>query len=279
MIKWRLIDSGKCDAAFNMALDEAIAINVINGASAPTLRFYGWKRPSLSIGAFQRLADIDQQYCAANDIAIVRRPTGGRGILHDDEFTYSFSSRSDDSVFNGLLNTYRRLSTAMSCALQRLGLNATMKTEREKGRNLTRSPVCFQSTSYGEVSVKGLKLIGSAQKRWKNGFLQHGSIPYSVNHETGGKVFKGACISEKEDSSLIGLKDMLSDFRPEELKNSIKWSFEKEFNITLVDSPLSAQEQETALFLIREKYDNDEWTLHGTRNSLSCNNTKIQRKA
>src|SRR5208337_2023965 len=151
MTSWRFIESGPCAAAYNMALDEAIAAAVRNGDSPPTLRLYGWLEPSVSLGAFQKITDIDTSYCAAHALHVVRRPTGGRGILHGEELTYSFSARNEGLFSQGLLDAYRKISTAFSLGLQRLGLYVEMKTRRERGSNFERSPLCFQSTSYGEL--------------------------------------------------------------------------------------------------------------------------------
>jgi lipoate-protein ligase A len=190
MTSWRLIDSGPCDAPYNMALDEAIAAAVRNGHSPPTLRFYGWCQPSVSLGAFQKITDIDTGYCAANDVQVVRRPTGGRGILHGEELTYSFSAKNEGLFSQGLLDAYRKISAAFSLGLQRLGLSVKMENRRGRRSNLERSPLCFQSTSYGEITINGKKLIGSAQKRWGDGFLQQGSMPYTVDFTALAAVFK-----------------------------------------------------------------------------------------
>ncbi|MDI6727808.1 MAG: biotin/lipoate A/B protein ligase family protein [Thermodesulfovibrionales bacterium] len=280
MSVWRLIDSGLCDAAYNMALDEAIAISVRNGEAPPTLRLYGWETPSVSLGSFQKVIDIDIEYCINNNIPVVRRPTGGRGILHGDELTYSFSARNEGDFSGGLLDTYRRLSIAFQSALHQMGLNAAMKMERESGTNLTRSPLCFKSTSYGEISLDGRKLVGSAQKRWNDGFLQQGSIPYSIDYEKITLVFKTSTpILQYSKQEIIGLKELIAGFDSGGFKEAIKSSFEKTFNITLADSHPSSQEQELALLLLSGKYQNPQWTHGTTKNIRFCNNSEIPRKA
>jgi lipoate-protein ligase A len=262
-----------------MALDESIAISVRNGEAPPTLRLYGWEVPSVSLGSFQKMADIDSQYCINNNIPIVRRPTGGRGILHGDELTYSFSSRNDGEFSDGLLETYRKLNIAFHSALNKMGLSVTMKKERESGRNLTRSPLCFRSTSYGEISFDGRKLIGSAQKRWNDGFLQQGSIPYSIDYGKITLVFKTSTPILQHSKEMAGLKELIADFDQEKFKECIKLAFEKTFNVTLVCSHPSHQEQELALLLLSGKYQNPQWTQGTARNSRFCNNSEILRKA
>lgn len=279
-MNWRFIDSGPCDAAYNMALDEAIAISVRNGEVPPTLRLYGWKVPSVSIGSFQKIVDIDIEYCINNNIPVVRRPTGGRGILHGDELTYSFSARNEGDFSGGLLETYRRLSIAFQSALHQMGLNVAMKMERESGVNLTRSPLCFKSTSYGEIGLDGRKLIGSAQKRWNNGFLQQGSIPYSIDYEKITSVFKiSTSALQYSRHEIIGLKELMTGFDSEGFKEAIKSSFEKNFNITFTCSHPSPQEQELALLLLSGKYRNPQWTQGTAKNIRFCNNNEILKRA
>jgi lipoate-protein ligase A len=279
-LKWRLIDSGYSDASYNMALDEAIAISVRDGKSPPILRIYGWESPSVSLGSFQNIADIDFNYCLENNIAVVRRPTGGRGILHSDELTYSFCARNKGEFSGGLLETYRLLGSAFRSAMEEAGLKVSIKPERESGRNLIRSPLCFKSTSFGEISFNGKKLIGSAQKRWNDGFLQQGSIPYSIDHEKINLIFKSVsgyrgggrekwCV----DSSLQGIRDLLHDFDHEMFKKRIKEAFEKVFNITFADCQPFHKEHETALVLMKEKYLNPLWTQGERKNILCCNKT------
>ena len=243
MTSWRLIDSGPCDAPYNMALDEAIAAAVRNGHSPPTLRFYGWCQPSVSLGAFQKITDIDTGYCAANDVQVVRRPTGGRGILHGEELTYSFSAKNEGLFSQGLLDAYRKISAAFSLGLQRLGLSVKMENRRGRRSNLERSPLCFQSTSYGEITINGKKLIGSAQKRWGDGFLQQGSMPYTVDFTALAAVFKnnGQLATVKEED-FTGLKDLVHDFSPQAFKVYIKESFESLFGVSLLESLPTDQE-------------------------------------
>jgi len=279
---WRLIDSGKYDAAYNMALDEAIATHVRRGRSQPTLRLYGWKNPSVSLGSFQKITDINSDYCAANDVRIVRRPTGGRAILHGDELTYSFCSRNNNAFSHGLLETYRRLSTAFASALDMLGLNVEMKTERESGRELTRSPLCFRSASYGEISIDAKKLVGSAQKRWIDGFLQQGSIPYSIDHEKLESVFMSDRAEETarfRADKLVGLRELVPDFSHDGFRVGLIQSFERNFNITLVVSHPSVQEEELARQLSSEKYLDPRWTMGAAANMRYCNSNGIPKRA
>jgi lipoate-protein ligase A len=253
---WRFIDSGDCDAYLNMAIDEAIAISVREKKSPPTLRIYGWKNPSVSLGAFQKISDVNVRYCMLNKIAIVRRPTGGRGILHDNELTYSFSCVNEGPFAKSLLDTYKILSDIFINAFKKVGLNAESKRTRLHGRDLIRDPLCFNSTSYGEIVFDEKKIIGSAQKRWDKGFLQQGSIPFLINY----KMLKMVFAVNTEKFNFIGLKEVLPDLSKDEFKRKIKESFEEGFSISFIESPLFSFERKLAQSLLYEKYQNVRWT-------------------
>ena len=261
MTEWRFIDSGPCTASYNMALDEAISISVRKGVAPPTLRLYGWDRPSVSLGSFQKATDINEQFCLDNEIPVVRRPTGGRGIFHGSELTYSFSSKNEGFFSGGLLDSYRRLSTAFKSALEMLGLDVAMKKERESGTTLSRTALCFRSTSYGEISFQGRKLIGSAQKRWKDGLLQQGSLPYAIDEEGTKKVFNLSHDAQVKDR-MIGLRDLLPGLDTGKFRETIRVSFEKTFGIRFLCSGPSPEEERLARELETQKYRPPHWNLH-----------------
>ncbi len=254
------MDSGASEASYNMAVDEAVAESARKGGAPPTLRLYGWTEPSVSIGCFQKADDIDRDYCRGRGIPIVRRPTGGRAILHGRELTYSFASGSSLPCFSGgLLSTYGELSMAFCTALRALGIEAELKNRREKGRILTGSSLCFQSVSYGELSIGGRKVIGSAQKRWRDGFLQQGSIPFTLDVELMERVFRGADRARIE-SSMTGLSEHLPALTPDDLKAPIVTAFEETFGVTLRPMGLTSEEEALALRLQEQKYRSEEWT-------------------
>lgn len=241
-----------------MAVDEAVANSVMAGKQPPTLRLYGWERMAVSLGQFQRAADIDLQYCINNSIPFVRRPTGGRAILHDNELTYSFSSTNEGFFSCSLLDTYRQLSHAFKRAFEKTGLQVEIKNERETGRNLVRSPLCFKTASYGEIIFQGKKLIGSAQKRWRSGFLQQGSVPYTIDEKTMEKVFRTRPDDDLEDG-LTGLRSIAPGTEPEVFKGAVRLSFEETFNMVFIPSTLSPEELLLARELEARKYLSQGW--------------------
>lgn len=244
-----------------MAVDEAIANSVITGKQPPTLRLYAWECPSVSLGQFQRATDIDLQYCINNNIPLVRRPTGGRAILHNNELTYSFSSRNEGFFSCSLLDTYRQLSRVFQGAFEKTGLRVEIKNERETGRNLMRSPLCFKTTSYGEIVFQGKKLIGSAQKRWRNGFLQQGSIPFTNDEKIIEKVFCTRPDEEQEDG-LGGFSGITPGIGSEGFKEAVRLSFEETFSTGFIPSNLSPEELLSARELEAQKYLSPEWNFH-----------------
>src|SRR3989338_2358818 len=184
---WRLIKDGFNNGYYNMALDVAIASAVEKGASPPTLRLYGWKSPTLSIGYSQRTdKKIDTGYCRKNKIDIVLRPTGGRAVLHDKEVTYSLISPKNNPLFpDNISGTYRVISETLLNGLSFLEIDAILspKSQIPNPKSQIPNPSCFATTSQYEITVDGKKLIGSAQRRFKNSFLQHGSIPLENHHD------------------------------------------------------------------------------------------------
>ncbi len=175
---WRLLieDSPRSGAA-NMAVDEAIAEAAATGAVPPTLRFYRWSSPTVSLGRHQKLADVDETQTAARGYDLVRRATGGRAILHVDELTYSVSGPTEDPhMVGGVMDAYLRFSNALLSGLSTLGLRAEKASGRTRaGRDL--SAACFETPSAYEITAGGRKLMGSAQSRRKGYVLQHGSLP------------------------------------------------------------------------------------------------------
>lgn len=262
MEEWRLIESGPCSAPYNMALDEAVSTAVRQRAQLPTLRLYGWDRPSVSLGCFQDVSGIDLSYCAERGIPVVRRPTGGRAVLHDCELTYSFSARTDRPPFSGgLLDSYRRIGSALHLALSRSGISSEARKERERGRVLAGSPLCFRSSSLGEILAGRRKVIGSAQKRWSDGLLQQGSIPYSHNLKEMRKVF-GAGETAAVSGRVAGIAEMAPGLNEEDFKAILRDAFEETFGIRFVQAGPSPAEVSHAQVLEREKYLLSLWNIH-----------------
>ena len=175
---WRLILTPPSSGSFNMALDEALLTSTSKKSTMPALRLYSWNPPTLSLGYAQSINEVDMNTLARFGWDLVRRPTGGRAILHTDELTYSITAPLDDPVAQGtLLESYQRISAALLLALSYLDIPADANKVYDVAQGNDKEPVCFEVPSNFEITVTGKKLIGSAQARKNGGVLQHGSLP------------------------------------------------------------------------------------------------------
>ena len=176
---WRVLLTPPAPGPWNMALDEAILEGVGKNNTLPTLRLFAWLPACLSLGYAQSIKDVDLHQLEIRGWDLVRRPTGGRAILHADELTYSvIAPLHEPHVYGSILESYRRLSQALLSALSILGLEARAEKDHPvPEKDAPVGPVCFEVPSNYEITVSGKKLIGSAQARRREGVLQHGSLP------------------------------------------------------------------------------------------------------
>jgi lipoate-protein ligase A len=194
--KWRYIYSGNCSPAFNMALDEALLDWHSKGLIPPTIRFYGWDPATLSIGYFQKVEkEINLDVLREQGLGFVRRPTGGRGVLHDKELTYSVIVSEDyPGMPKTVTEAYRVISEGILEGFKLLGLDAhfavpNTEEERESLKS-PRSAVCFDAPSWYELVVEGRKVAGSAQTRQRGVILQHGSVLLDIDEDLLFSLFK-----------------------------------------------------------------------------------------
>ncbi|NTU70843.1 MAG: lipoate--protein ligase family protein [Coriobacteriia bacterium] len=185
---WRLlIDDGPADGAWNMALDRAVQVCREKGGSPPTLRLYRWIRPTVTLGRFQSADGVDMEVCATSGIDVVRRFTGGRGVLHDDELTYSIVAGTADGVPRGTAASYRMLCEGLVEAYRALGVEASL-TARPRGDGS--SAACYLHATAADLSLGALKLSGSAQVWHGSTVLQHGSFTLSRDVAREAQVFR-----------------------------------------------------------------------------------------
>ncbi|MGD9548444.1 MAG: biotin/lipoate A/B protein ligase family protein [Candidatus Krumholzibacteriia bacterium] len=176
----RVVLDGACEGAVNMQRDAALLRDHAPGDD-PVLRIYRWSPPAVTIGYNQDEASFDAAAAAAAGFDFVRRPTGGRAILHAEELTYAVVGTSPGLLFGSSLHdAYMAINRALVAFLAALGLEAEVST----GESLAeaRGLVCFKSAGRHEVRVGGRKVIGSAQRRQRGVFLQHGSILTGPRH-------------------------------------------------------------------------------------------------
>ena len=172
-MRWRTLFSPPLSGADNMALDEALMDRARTSGEA-VLRVYLWSEPTLSLGRNQRAAGLyDLDAAGAAGVRFVRRPTGGRALLHHREITYSVTGPAPEK--GAIRESYQWINRLLIDGLARLGVDAGLATGERRARVPDATP-CFEVPSTGELVVDGRKLVGSAQWRHGGAFLQHGSI-------------------------------------------------------------------------------------------------------
>ena len=169
---WELIVDSARDGSINMAIDAALLDEIDKSAEPRTVvRFYTWLRPTISLGRNQKIEKaVDLEYCRANGIDVVHRPTGGRAVLHDDELTYAVISNDSSAFGDTIYGNYKRVSEALCLGYNNLGVPAVLAPDTRKPEMpamFTRGgdPPCFVSPSRYELMVGGRKIVGSAQRR------------------------------------------------------------------------------------------------------------------
>jgi lipoate-protein ligase A len=183
MFNWRVIVSDKLSAAENMAIDEAVFNGVMNGTSPPTIRFYDWQKPTASFGYNQVWEkEIDPDLLQEFDFDLVRRPTGGRLVLHYDEVTYAVIAPAVGKLSGNVTQSYSEISRALKEGFSHMGMDVDLeKGDLSAEHQRQEKNPCFTSSSRYELKYKNKKIVGSAQVRKKDVILQHGSI--LLNHD------------------------------------------------------------------------------------------------
>jgi len=267
---WRLLKHGPANGALNMALDEAILMAVAEGEAPPTLRFYTWQPPCLSVGYGQPLSRyVNPKACAAMGYDLVRRPTGGRAILHIDELTYSVVLPQDDPrVSGGVAPSFQRLGEALLVGLRRLGMEPNQVADRSGGSGPAgHTAACFDLPSHFEITVGGRKLVGSAQLRRRGVVLQHGALPLwgdttrivRVLHLSSAE--HGAALKARLAKTATTVTQAAGRVvTPTEVKEALAAGFAEALNLELAEGELTAWEYEQADRLRREKYEAEEYT-------------------
>jgi len=258
MTAWRLLVTEPCDGATNMAIDEALWRGRHAGASPPTVRFFGWDPPTVSVGYGQPLdRHVDVAACRRLGVGLVRRPTGGSAIYHDGperELTYCVTATADDLAVGGdLLETYRWIARALVRGLNALGAGAEMVPT---GRGLGPDPAfCFARTGAFEIEVGGRKLVGSAQRRLGTSFLQHGAVLLGVDAARVRELFP----TTRDPLATLTTLEAALGRRPtfDEVARALTDAFETEHGLTLMPGGLTADETRRVQTLVGERYGRD----------------------
>lgn len=244
------------------------------GLVPPTVRFYGWNPPTLSIGYFQRATkEVDFDALHAQGLGFVRRPTGGRAVLHDKELTYSVIVPESHPMMPTSVNeSYRVLSMGLLEGFRELGFSAEMVSladeEEKKKFETLGSAACFDSPSWFELVVEGRKVAGSAQVRQQHTILQHGSILLDIDVEQLFSVLYYSSERTRErmvrmfKDKAVSMKDLGREVSYEEAVAGFTKGFEKGLGISLVSSGLTPEEQAHVEQLVAEKYGTEDWNFN-----------------
>ena len=265
---WRLIIHKKKNGAWNMAVDEALLESTTANQSPPTLRLYDWEPYTLSLGYAQPIADVDIEMLKARQWGLVRRPTGGKAILHADELTYSVTASDRNPILAGsVLESYQRLSQALLKGLESIGIIADSKPKEEEILPAMMSSVCFQHPSDYEITYNRKKLIGSAQARKKGGVLQHGAIPLfgRISRIVEVLSYGSNQVREQAETRLRTSAATIEEIIERkinwlEMACAIRSGFEDALNLQFFTDDLKEFELSRAQQLLEEKYANVQWT-------------------
>ncbi|HJM83085.1 MAG TPA: lipoate--protein ligase family protein [Nitrospinota bacterium] len=257
---WRLLANDTFSGEFNMALDEALLLCMNSHGGKPVLRFYGWSPTALSLGKYQKLDGINFNYLSEQTIDLVRRPTGGRAILHDNELTYAVIVPSTSLLYGSLAQIYNNVSSVIMAGLSTIGAqfdqpqNST-GTSMEQHFN-TNSDACFGTRMGYELLCGGVKITAGAQRRMRHASLQHGSIPLVMDKDRYLDCFLWREVSARKSAEgLIGsLQDSLGwTVTSIDVSIALIEAFERINKIEFEESMPSSIELEIAAEIIKRK--------------------------
>ena len=247
--KWRLLQTGYNSASKNMAIDRAVLVSHSEKKVLPTVRFYGWDPPAISIGYFQSLSEeVDLENCKEFGVDYVRRITGGGAVFHENELTYSIViSESHAEIPKNIMDSYGKICGAIIKGLKNIGINS-------------------QYVPINDIIVDGRKISGNAQTRKAKTVLQHGTVLTDVDVE---KMFSLLKVPNEKikDKMIADVKQRVTSIKHilekdivfEDVANAMKSGFEEEFNIQLVPGCLTDEEIELTKEFEKQYFASKNW--------------------
>ena len=247
--QWRLLKTNFSTAFTNMAVDRAVLVASSEGKVSPTVRFYGWEPSAISIGYFQSLEEeVDLDTCRKLGVDYVRRITGGGAVFHEEELTYSIViPETHPQIPKNILKSYGRICGAVMKGLDNLGIES-------------------RYVPINDIITGGKKISGNAQTRKAKIVLQHGTVLTDVDVDKMFSVLKVP--NEKIKDKLIAdvkqrvtsIKHVLGkEIRFEDVSEAMKRGFEEEFNVDLIEEPLSEEEKELTRKFEKECFSARDW--------------------
>ena len=256
---WRLLRHDSATGAWNMAVDEAVARAVGAGRVPPTLRFYDWSRPTISLGYLQSIRILDAPGCRRFGLDSVRRPTGGRAILHHHEVTWSLALPLGGGW--GRLSVperFRQVAGGLVQGLGQLGVEASV-AEAAAGRSSGNpAAACFRLRGMPAILSRGRKLAGAAERRWERALLQHGSVLLDFDAALHAAVFPEWAGAEHEVSWLAQL--LAPCPTRAEIVDALAAGLAARAGVRLEPGVLTTTEAEDAAGLVETRYGSPAWT-------------------
>lgn len=231
-----------------MALDQALLEAAGEEGFTPTLRFMQWDPPAISLGRFQPIGEVDMEACSSRGIEVIRRPTGGRSILHLDDFTYSIVLPGDPKLPGNVVEAYAYICRGIIAALSLLNIEASVH-HGAGDRYAEAGGACFSATTQADLKHAGRKICGSAQVRQGGAVLQHGSLLledrsrllFSLLRYEGEKERSAALAAYR--AGCVTLKEAGWCGKWEEIAASFRRGFERSFHVCLQEEGLTAREK------------------------------------
>lgn len=274
--EWGFIDTGLQSASINMALDELLLHWHSKGDIPPTLRFYGWSAPSLSVGCFQKVEKtIDFNGLEEHNCQFVRRLTGGSAVLHHNELTYSLVvSEQHPLIPKSIRDAYYILSKGILAGYKHLGINADYAIPQDEvGKE--RTTVCFEKLAYYEMVVDGKKISGNAQTRKQGVLLQHGSIPISIDKQMLFDLFRfpSEAIKQEKRADFSNKAITINEYTQKnyeytDLAEAFHKGFEVGLDIKLKSFELSEEQWKEVYELAETKYSSESWNMNMNKRSV-----------
>ncbi|MBI5445083.1 MAG: lipoate--protein ligase family protein [Deltaproteobacteria bacterium] len=248
MNAWRLLPLESLDPSVNMAVDEALLRLHAEGEAPPTVRFYQWSPPAVSLGRFQRLNAFDLGACRRLGLTVVRRSTGGRAVLHQGDLTYSVVAGTADGVPPPVAASYDLVSRGLAEGLRLLGV------EVEPGREATKAAgpaVCFLRSAAGDLTHRGRKFVGSAQSWRGESMLQHGSVLLKSQTDLWVELLGPAASTSSLRARLASRTTSLGEVlgrtvEPDEVARALAQGLERVLKVRLEPGALTAEERALA---------------------------------
>lgn len=258
-MEWKLIlDKKPLPGSWNMAVDEFL-FRSLSDEPQTYLRFYGWERPTASLGYSQYVRKVvDIEYCQKNGIDVVRRMTGGKLVLHHKEVTYSLCSSDCETFTSTLADSYRLISEALIRGFEKMGLSPCLADAPPDSYVKGHLP-CFSYPARDEIEVDGKKIVGSAQKRTGAKFIQHGSVP--LEEDEGLLELVSALGKNESKVRMISLSQALGktvtfDWAVERLISGMS----EFFNVDMIPKILNPEEKKLIAKIQEERYGSEAWT-------------------